>query len=481
MSDRNPSIEDHIPVVFALHFLAGSAREWAPVASLLEGKVRLIALDLPGFGDASATPGYSVAEMTEYIARAIRAEARERWYIVGHSMGAKVAAAIARRAEDGGDGLSGLAGVLTIAGSPPGPEPMDEKQRLEMMGWFAGDVASNRREAQEYISSNSSDDLDSDSTERAVADVLRANRAAWIAWLESGSREDWSDRIGVLKTPALVIAGSDDENLGPEAQARLMAPHYANVRTVTISGARHLLPMERPSDIARSILELVDTSLCVSEGSQATDEAYRDLIASSRVGKKTREALVARGAPDDAAYEPAAVSSEAFAVLRAVVNRVIPQTESTTIDIAARIDRQLQSAVGDGWRFAALPPDAEAYNAGLSTLNEEARKAHGSVFADLDDAVQDELLTAVADGRLGSRSDARALPQQLTAAQMRSWFEDLRADAVKTYVSHPATLARIGYSGIANGGDGEPKSGFARVGIDDREPWEPSAPPSSPS
>jgi hypothetical protein len=58
---------------------------------------------------------------------------------------------------------------------------------------------------------------------------------------------------------------------------------------------------------------------------------------------------------------------------------------------------------------------------------------------------------------------------------MRSWFEDLRADAVKTYMGHPKTLARMGYSGIANGGDGEPKSGFVRVGIGEREAWEPIA------
>ncbi len=58
---------------------------------------------------------------------------------------------------------------------------------------------------------------------------------------------------------------------------------------------------------------------------------------------------------------------------------------------------------------------------------------------------------------------------------MKLWFEDLRGDAVKIYVSHPATLARMGYSGIANGGDGERKQGFVLLAAGEREAWEPEA------
>ncbi len=58
---------------------------------------------------------------------------------------------------------------------------------------------------------------------------------------------------------------------------------------------------------------------------------------------------------------------------------------------------------------------------------------------------------------------------------MRVWFEDLRADAVKLYVAHPQTLAAMGYGGFANGGDGSPKTGFARIGLGEREAWEPIA------
>ena len=46
---------------------------------------------------------------------------------------------------------------------------------------------------------------------------------------------------------------------------------------------------------------------------------------------------------------------------------------------------------------------------------------------------------------------------------------------MKIYVAHPATLARMGYSGVANGGDGARKQGFVLLGAGEREPWEPEA------
>jgi len=78
--------------------------------------------------------------------------------------------------------------------------------------------------------------------------------------------------------------------------------------------------------------------------------------------------------------------------------------------------------------------------------------------------VQDSLLGHVAKGCFE--------PGVLDPKQMRLWFEDTRSAAVRLYVAHPATLARMGYSRIGYGGDGEPKSGFVRAGADEREAWE---------
>ena len=459
MSDSD-SYDIERPVAFCLPYLGGSSREWEHVARTLGRRAEVVGIDLPGFGDARDRAGYSVAEMVAYVADTIRAQKPRRWILVGHSMGAKVAAVLTREIEDGNVKLAGIAGIVTIAGSPASPEPMDEDQRKKMMGWFSGAARESEAQAHEFITSNV-DSLDARSFELAVNDVLRTNRFAWNAWLETGSREDWSERVGVLRTPAIVVAGENDPKLGPDAQQKLMLPQFANAQMLVLPNAKHLLPMECSDDIARTI----DLAF--------TTDRYRALIASNRVGTPTREALQSREKPVAKPYQPKALSSEAFETLRAVVDRVIPQAGFPAIDLATPIDAQLHEARGDGWRFAALPSDADAYASGLATLDDAARKMGFKSFVYLEASQQDAMLEAVAESAFGGLEVAAR--GQLDRKQMRMWFEEVRADAVKAFTLHPQTLARMGYSGIANGGDGLPKTGFARIGVGERESWEPVA------
>jgi hypothetical protein len=405
--------------------------------------------------------------MADAVIEQIRAEELGRWFLVGHSMGAKVALAVARRVEDGEAGLLGLAGLVLLAGSPPSPEPMEEERRQAMIAWIGSDPGTRHAEAKSFIANNVGAPLPPAMMRSAVADVLKAAPAAWTAWLETGSREDWCHRIGVLRTPALIVSGSEDADLGPAAQTCLMAPHLAHHRLVVLEGAKHLLPMERSEAVAALLAGEAMAAMPAMPTAPPIPDAYRALIASPRVNHRLREALAERGRPDDPAYQPVALDAVELAILRAVVDRVLPQQGPARIDIAARIDARLARDDSDGWRFAALPPDRDAYRAGLRSLDGEACARRQCRFLSLDGAARDEILAAAAGRELAGTG--------LDAEQMALWFEDLRADVVQIALAHPATLARIGFSGIGAGGDREPE-GFRQFGIDRREPWEPAAP-----
>ena len=439
------------PTLFFLHHLGGSARSWQPVVDRLAA-FRCIPLDLPGFGDQAGHPARTVDAMADHVAAAIRAEAPDRYALIGHSMGAKVAAILARRAEDGAPDLAGLTRLVLLAGSPPGPEPIADEQRATMLGWFAREPDHSRAEAHDYVGQNVAQPFDADAHARAASDVLRTDPTAWRAWLEAGSREDRADQVGRLHTPALLLASADDGPLGPEAQRLTAAKHFAHARLVVLPDAAHLLPIERPDDVARLIEEHVTSSV---------DPAYRALLDTDRVSARTRDILLARAAPDASNPNPSALNAAQLRTLRTLVDRIVPQPADTRIDLAAAINATLASGAGDGWRFAALPPDRDAYRLALDML---ARAG----LNDRDAESQDALLHTLADG-------AFAHPGPLTADQTKLWFEDVRAEATRAYVAHPATLARIGASSVANGGDTEPKSGFVQVGLDEREPWEPVA------
>ena len=127
----------------------------------------------------------------------------------------------------------------------------------------------------------------------------------------------------------------------------------------------------------------------------------------------------------------------------------------------------------DGRFCHPTPTTSPLIGSAWMTSMAHSRASNGSGFADLAERMQDEILHRAVAGKLLGR---------LNGAQMRRWFEDLHADAVKLYVAHPATLAGMGYSGIACAGDDGNKSGFTLVGLGEREAWEPLPnPPADPS
>jgi pimeloyl-ACP methyl ester carboxylesterase len=453
----NDSRSNEPTTIFLLHYLGGSALTWRWVVARLPPSVHVVAIDLPGFGDRSHSDGFSVAEMAAAVIDRVRAERSPNWILVGHSMGAKIAMAVARQAEDGDATLAGLRHLILLAGSPPGPEPMEESQRQKMSGWFLGDAEKSRAEANLFIEQNVSSPLANDPHLQAVSDLLRAARPAWEAWLHGGSLEDIQAQIGILQTPALIIAGSKDENLGVDAQQRLVASHFAHHQVKVLDGAKHLLPLERPEEIAKLINATIG-NVPVTE----IPSLYRELIDSDRVSKKTREALQGRAEPESPDVAAKVLTVRQMALLRAALARIVPQPYEVPIDLAVRIDSMLAEGTGDGWRVATQPPDVEAYRAGLDALDGTDRP-----FDTLRTDEQDKILQSV---QAGQQPDGR-----MTAAQMSVWFTDLCADAVRLYVAHPATLARIGFSGIGYGGDTERLPGFKEVGIGMKEPWEPRA------
>ncbi|KQU53270.1 hypothetical protein ASG67_09265 [Sphingomonas sp. Leaf339] len=450
---------ENAPVIVLLHALGASARSFDAVVDRLAG-FACIAIDLPGFGDAAGDAGFTVEEMADHVAAIVRARIDGPWMIVGHSMGGKIATILAARSAHGE--LPGLVGVVLIAASPPSPEPIDDDRRATMIGWAAKGPL-NEDEATKFVSDNVAAPLQEAVMAAAVADVRRSDPAAWLAWLERGSREDWSSRIGVLHVPALIVAGSEDGDLGEANQRRLNAPHYKQPHIAVIDGAAHLMPLEKPAAVADLIRQHVATAMATQP---TIPSHFARLIAYDRVSARTRAILTDRAHPDPVDYVPQVLSNWQLATLRAVMTRVIPQ-EDGAIDLAARIDARLHAGEGDGWRFADLPADADAYRAGLDTLD---RAAGDGGFAGLDDERRDALLMRIEDGDCPAAPDA-----PLSPAQMALWFEDVRADGVRIWLAHPATMARIGYDGIASGGDGWRKQGFAKTRADDPEHWEPRA------
>jgi hypothetical protein len=178
--------------------------------------------------------------------------------------------------------------------------------------------------------------------------------------------------------------------------------------------------------------------------------AYQAFIDGERVSPKTREVLNARRKPPASIHN--LFTNEQVSTLRAMLDRVIPQSEPA-LDLTGYIMERLATGRGDGWRYDVLPPDVEAYREGLDRLAWQG-------FGKMNVEAQDQVL--------------RQLSSQPSSAAAR-WFEEVRGDAVSAYMAHPATMARIGYSGIGVGGAHTPFQGYITLGPNEREDWEPLA------
>jgi gluconate 2-dehydrogenase gamma chain len=122
----------------------------------------------------------------------------------------------------------------------------------------------------------------------------------------------------------------------------------------------------------------------------------------------------------DARQPLKALTETEAAVLSAMADRVFPAGDgspsATEIGVVAYIDAQLAGGWGSGDRFYAHGPFPEPQDSGhgyqlpltprelykrvLPRIDEEARRRHGSGFAELEPAQQDELMTALEEGRV---------------------------------------------------------------------------------
>ncbi|GEB47377.1 hypothetical protein MTE01_33220 [Microbacterium testaceum] len=452
MPTESAPVTDGAPLtLYLLHALGASSGSFDRLADELAGDVRVHGIDLPGFGSAASAPDATLDETVDHVLRHLAGHANGPWMLGGHSMGGKIAALVAARVLRGDAPLFGLRGMVLMAPSPPRPEPMDEERRERMLSWVDGGALS-EQDAETFIDQNTAEPLDAGAQSLALADLRRTSPTAWRAWLETGSRVDVTADVQTLDLPVLVLAGTDDADLGASAQPELLASVYPRARFTALPDTGHMIPLERPAEAAEAISRFVADEVRV--GPVVPDDWAR-LIAGDRVDDRVRGILARRSVPDDRGYAPRVLDLAQLTLLREIADLVVPQ-DGPAIDIAGRVDAQLARGEGDGWRNADLPADVEAYRTGLD---------HLAATWPTDPAERVETFRAAVEGD----ADAEGT---FDAAQLKAWLEDVRNDLVRQWLAHPASMARVGYDGFATGGT--PIRGYVELRLGRREDWEPA-------
>ncbi|MGH8149152.1 MAG: gluconate 2-dehydrogenase subunit 3 family protein [Steroidobacteraceae bacterium] len=172
---------------------------------------------------------------------------------------------------------------------------------------------------------------------------------------------------------------------------------------------------------------------------------------------KTRDVIDERLA---VGREPRFFSSDEWRTLQAVCARILPQPPDwPPVPLPSYVDEKLYKQELDGYRYAQLPPQDEAWRRGLAALNSEAQSAHSARFEALTAGQQDALLKQMQEGKLKD-SAWGDMPSKL-------FFEHrVIPDITHSYYAHPTAWNEIGFGGPAS------PRGYVRMGLDRRDPWE---------
>ncbi len=236
------------PRMVFLHGLFGQGRNWNAAAKALSGEARVTLVDLPNHGRSPWTDHFSYPEMADQLADVLGTDGGgEPYAVVGHSMGGKVAMALALRHRE-------LVERLAVVDVSPAAtsETSHFARYVEGMRSIDLTALTDRAQAEAQLAPYVPDP---EIRSFLLQNLRRGNRPSeswrWQMNLEllgsSLSRMgDWPDLADIpYRGPVLWLAGANSDYVRPEHAPR-MRSLFPRVQLVTIKDAGHWLHTDQP-------------------------------------------------------------------------------------------------------------------------------------------------------------------------------------------------------------------------------------------
>ena len=236
------------PFCIFLHDYGSSSRIYDKVVSQI--KSHCLAADLRGWGRSDETNdvaprAYSISRMRNDIPRLVDLLQGEKFILVGHGMGAKVAQLYATQQPP-----KNFVGMVLLAPMPLGPWRLSK----DMLGEYK--VAYKKRENLVRFTKTilAHAPIDQAELSRLVDDGMKETPLAKDAWLSYGIGEDLSHGLGRVRVPAVVRAGVHDKLISVDNVKREVSNKFKACLHLLAHECGHLIPVE--DDELADILEL---------------------------------------------------------------------------------------------------------------------------------------------------------------------------------------------------------------------------------
>lgn len=234
-----------------VHGIGADKDNFTPVAGLIKPVGRIIALDLPGFGDSSKPldGDYSIPAQVEHLRAFLDALGLQSAHLGGSSMGGMIVASFAAKYPDRAKSLW----LLAPAGVATAPEPAVRRAYRERGEYllFAQtpdqfervlDTVFTQRpplpwSVRQKLAQRA---VDNYPLHKTIFDRITDNYAAWAL----------EPQVKDLATPTMIVWGDNDQALDVEG-GRILQQLMPNAELIVIPGMGHLPMLEDPFRAAR--------------------------------------------------------------------------------------------------------------------------------------------------------------------------------------------------------------------------------------
>ncbi|MGH8457530.1 MAG: alpha/beta fold hydrolase [Stenotrophobium sp.] len=236
-----------------LHGIGADMDNWTRTARFLTPHYRVIALDLPGFGESSkpATAQYRIEDQVGYVHEFVQKLGLKNLSLGGNSMGGDIAAQYAAR-YPGEVKTLWLLDAGGVASAPPS-EMMQRMQKGEKVPIFAS-TPEEFDQVLDFVFVKKP--FIPGAVKTVLAKRTAANYALNMQILKEVMASPSLEQVlagGVVKIPALIVWGEQDRVLNP-ASAQILARLLPHATVDMMPGVGHLPMAEKPKESAQDYL-----------------------------------------------------------------------------------------------------------------------------------------------------------------------------------------------------------------------------------
>ena len=237
---------------------------WENTLPILAESFRVVAWDLPGHGASpAATEAFTVADLADAVADAVRALGVDRILYAGVSLGGATGLELGLRHPQ----LVSALAVVASGAQLGSPESWRERAATVRAQSTSVLIIPS---AQRWFAPGSME-REPELSGRLLHALRDADAQSYALCCEALAAYDVRDRLGELGMPVVALWGEHDE-VAPEAKAAEVASGVADGRTDMIAGVAHLPPAEAPAATAAALLAFfasVADAADASEGERA--------------------------------------------------------------------------------------------------------------------------------------------------------------------------------------------------------------------